>query len=439
MSADPIESGRIPDAAQPGAGAVATESPGTPQSSGPSPVGPWFITVYALTMFGFQLTLLMPTLFSLAYKVQVIDPAAKDTSLGFVIGVGGVFGLVAGPLAGVLSDGTRLRWGRRRPFIVIGLGLSALGALIIAAAPTVVVMLVGYIVSMVAAASLSAAINPFLAEQVSEGQRGTVGAIGGSGAAVAGVGAGLFGSFLTGNAYLLFLTPVAVLGVVALVYLLTVPDQPAPEDTRIGSLLDVFKGLWFNPAKHSDFALVWVGKFCLQFGFTFFSTYQLYFLLDRLGLTPEQAGRQLAVVGGISLVAMVGCSIAGGTLSDRFARRKPFIYLASGLVAGGLVVTASASSIPVFAVGGVLLAGGSGAFNSVDLAMATGLLPEKDKAGKYMGIYYLSSGVAGAVAPLAAPAILRIAGGGNYSVLFTSGAVLALGAAITTWKIRDVR
>ncbi|MEV4580421.1 MFS transporter [Nonomuraea jabiensis] len=402
-------------------------------------VSAWTITVYALTMFGFQLTLLLPALFSLAYKVQLIDPVNKDASLGFVIGLGGLFSLVVSLPAGVLSDGTRLGWGRRRPFLAAGLVLSALGALIIAVAPTVMVMLSGYVVVGIANAAIGTAINPFLAEQVPPEQRGTVGALGGVTAAVAGVGATLLGSFLTGSIYLLFLTPVAVLGVTALLYLLVIPDRPAPEDVRVGSILEVFKNIWFNPLKHSDFALVWVGKFCLSFGSTFFTTYQLYLLQDRLGFTPEQAGRQLAAVGGLSLLALVGSSIAGGTLSDRFKRRKPFIYLAAGLIVAGLAVAASASSILLFALGGVLLSAGTGAFSSVDLALASDVLPEKDKAGKYMNIYYLSSTLGGVLAPLIAPVILRLGGGGSYGVLFLSGAVLGLGAVVTAAKIRGVR
>ncbi|MBA8957378.1 MFS family permease [Actinomadura namibiensis] len=408
-------------------------------SENPPRVGAWAITVYALTMFGFQLTLLLPALFSLAYKVQLIDPANKDASLGFVIGLGGLFSLLVSLPAGVLSDGTRLGWGRRRPFLVAGLVLSALGALIIAVAPTVMVMLFGYLVTAVATATIGTAINPFLAEQVPVEQRGTVGALSGVAAAFAGVGSTLLGSFLTGSIYLLFLTPVAVLGVMTLLYLLVIPDRPAPEDVRVGSILDVFRNMWFNPLKHPDFALVWVGKFCLSFGSTFFSTYQLYLVQDRLGYAPEQAGRQLAAVGGLSLLALVGCSIAGGTLSDRFKRRKPFIYLATGLIVAGLAVAASASSILFFAVGGVLLSAGTGVFTSVDLALASEVLPEKDKAGKYMSIYYLSSTVVGGLAPLLAPVILGLGDGGSYGVLLLSGAILGLGAALTTANIRGVR
>lgn len=414
-------------------GPEADDAPDIPQASRTR------LAIFTVTMFAFQLTLLMPSLFSLAYKAQAIDPADKATSLGLVLGVGGIFGLVAGPIFGVLSDGTRWRWGRRRPYLVIGLGFAAIGALILASASSVPMMVVGWAVTQLAISASSAALNPFMAEQVPAAQRGQAGALSGAGAAFAGVGASLIGSFLTTDMLLLFMVPVAVFGVAAIVYIMAIPDRPAEESAQIGSILGVFKGLWFNPVKHSDFAFVWVGKLAMQFSFTFFSAYQLFFMLDRLGLTAEQAGRQLAAVSGLGLVALVGATIASGFLSDRFGRRKPFIYIAAALIACGLILLSSADSIVVFAIGGVVMSVGTGTFNSVDLAMATDVLPEKGKAGKFMGIYFLSGSLGGTLAPMVAPAFLRIGSGDNYAVLFLAGACLAFIPALTAIRVRGVR
>lgn len=402
-------------------------------------VGAGFIATYMFSYFGLNLVMLMPALFSLAYKVQLIDPAGKDASLGLVIGLGSIIGLVLGPVAGVLSDGTRLGWGRRRPWVVGGLLLAAAGALVIAVVPSIALMIVGWSICQLAVAVISAGFNPVLAEHVPPAQRGKVGALGGVAASFAGVGASLIGSFLTGNLLLLFMLPPAVFAVGVVLFVFVVKDKPAPESMVRPSVREVFKGFWFNPRQYSDFALVFFGKFLLQFGFTFFSTFSLYFLLDRLGFTPEQAGQNLAAAGGISLLAMMAFAVLGGFLSDRLQRRKPFIYLAAALIAGGLIIVSVAPSFLLFVVGGTMLAAGTGAFTSVDLALATDLLPEKEKAGKYMSIYYLSSGIPGVLAPIVAPVIIAIGGGGNYPALFIAGAILAAGTGITTWRIRGVR
>jgi MFS family permease len=405
----------------------------------PPRVGRWFIFVYMLTYFGLNLTMLMPTLFSVAYKVQMIDPGGKEASLGLVMGVGGFFGLVCGPVAGVLSDATRLRWGRRRPWLAGGIVLSALGALTIALAPDVLTTIAGFAITQLGIAAVSAGFNPVLAERVPSAQRGTLGALGGASASLAGVAAYSLGGFLSGNVVALFLFPVIIFGAASVLFFLTVKDEPAPPGARVPSVTAIAGSFVFSPRKYPDFSLVLVGKFLLQFGFTFFSTYQLYVLVDRLGFTTEQAGQQLAVVGGISLAAMMSFAVGGGMLSDRLRRRKPFVYSAAGLIAVGLCIASLAPNFTLYIVGGTLLAAGTGAFNSVDLAMATDLLPDQERAGKYMSIYYLASSVPATIAPFLAPVVLAVGDSPNYTLLFLSGAMLAAGTIITTWRIRSVR
>lgn len=402
-------------------------------------VGAAFTFAYGLVYFGYFLALFTPALFSLPYKIQLLDPASKETILGVVVGVSAIVLLPAGPIIGVLSDRSRIRWGRRRPFLLLGLGAFALSAILIATAQNVPLVLIGYLIAQVAASLVGAALNPALAERVPPYQRGKLGALSGVMASVAGVSASLVGSFLTGNLLVLFLLPVAVLGVGVVLWLFVVPDAPAPERFRGLSVWSSLRSLLFDPRKHPDFAWVWVGKLAIGIGTAFFTTYQLYFVLDRLGFTAEEAGRQLAAVGGLSLLATVGFTILGGFLSDKLRRRKPFIYLASGMIAAGMVIGAFAPNLGVYIVGGVLLAAGSGAFNSVDLALASDVLPDKAAAGKWMSIYQVSGTLATAIGPVIAPILLAVGGGANYTVLFVVGGVIALGAAITASRVRGVR
>jgi MFS family permease len=403
-------------------------------------VGAGFIFVYGFTYFGFFLVLFMPALFSVAYKVQLIDAANKEASLGLIIGVGALASAILGPVFGVLSDGSRFAWGRRRPFLVLGLLLAAGSALVIAIAPNVVVVLLGWVVAQAAASSISAAMNPTLPERVPLAQRGKLGALSGVAASIAGVCATLVGSFLTGSLVLLFLVPVGVFALGVVLWLFVVPDGPAPAAVGSRSVLAALRSLLFDPRKHRDFAWVWIGKFCLQIGTAFFTTYQLYFLLDRLGYTPEEAGRQLAVAGGIALLATIGFTVAGGFISDRLRRRKPFIYIAAGMIATGMILAAIAPDFLVYVIGGTLLAAGTGAFNSVDLALAADVLPDKAESGKWMSIYNLSGSLSSAAGPVIAPALL-FAGSAtaNYTLLFIFGGVLALGASITASRVRGAR
>lgn len=404
------------------------------------PVGPAFFVAYSAVNFGLSLTLLTPTLFSIAYKVQTIDEAGKDSHLGITIGIGGLVMLLAGPLLGVLSDRTRSRWGRRRPYLVAGVAVALLGAFILGSATTVFAVVLGWSISGIGIAALSTAVLPVMAEAVPESQRGRVAALSGVAAQFAGVVATLAGSLLTGSHLVLFTAPVLVLLVCAVGYLLAVPEQQVSVPERTGRLLQAFADLRFDPRRERDFSLVIIGKFLVQIAMNFFATYQLYFVIDRLGFTPESAGQQLALVGGLGLVVAAVLAVVSGSLSDRLGRRKPFVYVSSAAIALGLLLVAVAPNLAVYVTGALVLVAGAGALATVDLALVGDVMPNRStEAGKYMSIYNMSGGLAGVVAPVLAPVILSLGSGGNYTVLFCFAAAVAVGHALVVRPIRQVR
>ncbi|MFD5026012.1 MFS transporter [Streptomyces sp. NPDC058373] len=426
-------------------GAGPENSPAPAADSGPAGhsepprVSAWFIFVYTLTTFGANLTMLAPMLFGLAYKIQLVDPGGKESSLGLVVGIGALFNIVATPLAGVLTDRTRSRWGRRRPWVAAGIVICAAAGTAIALASTVLFVAVAWVVYILGLAATLSALAPVIADQVPESQRGKVGAFSGVSTQLAGVAASLVGSALTGNLLLMFLAPIVVLVVAFVFYVVAIPDRPAARTKDHEPLSVVFKQLVFDPRKHRDFALVWLGRFLLQVGMTFFSTYQLYFLLDRIGLAPEEAGQKLALVGGIGIVVTTGFAVLGGLLSDRLRRRKPFLYVAAALAASGLTVMAFAPDVLSYAVATLLILAAAGLFGSVDLALASDVVPDRAEAGRWMSILNVAGYVPSAVAPVVAPLILTTSGGQNYTALYLTAALVATGAGVTAWRVRGVR
>ncbi|MFI8778134.1 MFS transporter [Brachybacterium paraconglomeratum] len=405
----------------------------------PSRVSAWFITVYTVMTFAANLTMLGPMLFGLAYKIQLIDPDGKEASLGLVVGIGALFNIVVTPLAGVLSDRTRTRFGRRRPWIAAGIAICAAAGSTIALAPSVLLIGTAWVVYIIGLAAVLSALAPVLAGQIPKAQRGKVGALSGASTQLAGVAASVAGSLLTGNVLLMFVLPVGLLLVAFVVYIFVIPDRLPVKAVVREPLSRVFQQLIFDPRKHRDFALVWFGRFFFQVGLTFFSTYQLYFLLDRIGLTPETAGQRLALVGGIGIIVTTGFAIVGGILSDKVQRRKPFIYLASALAATGLSLMAFAPNVPVYAIATLFILAAAGLFGSVDLALASDLVPDRSEAGRWMSILNVAGYIPSAVAPVVAPMILLVGEGQNYTALYLTGALIATGAGLTAWRIRKAR
>jgi len=105
-----------------------------------------------------------------------------------------------------------------------------------------------------------------------------------------------------------------------------------------------------------------------------------------LATTAEGAVSNLLL---ILLVVAVVSSIIGGQLSDKHGR-KPLVYLAGGvqaLVAVGLIFFHSYLAALII---GVLFGLGAGAYQSVDWALATDVLPNMDDAAKDMGIWHIA-------------------------------------------------
>lgn len=402
-------------------------------------VGAGFLIVFGLVNFGLYLTVMMPALFSLPYKVQLLAPDNKALVLGLVAAIGAVVSLIAGPMAGVLSDRTRTRWGRRRPWLIGGIIVVLVGSTVVALAPSVPVLILGWIVVCIGGSGPAAAITPVVAEQVPEAQRGSVGAIVGVATQLAGVLGYTIGGLLTWNIVVLFVAPIIVFAILAVVYMLVVPDPlvPLPHTT----IRQTFRLMVFNPRKHRDFSLVWLGKFLMQMALAFLTTYQLYFLADRLGFTAEEAGQKLALVGGIGILVTMTFAIVSGTLSDKLKRRKAFIFTASILSATGLTLMAFTDGFGLFFAAVLFILGAAGTFGAVDVAMASDLVPDREQAGRWMTIYNLAATLPGALAPLLGAGLLLIGSptGTNYTALFLVGAVITLGTGVVTAFVKGVR
>lgn len=402
-------------------------------------VGRGFLTLFGFLNFGLYLTVMMPAMFSLPHKVALLDPTGKALTLGLVATVGAVASIIAGPAAGILSDRTRTRWGRRPPWLLGGIVVAAGGSIVVAASPNVPALILGWVIVCVGGAGAAAAITPIVAERVPEQQRGSVGAIVGVATQIAGVLGYTLGSFLTWNLLVLFALPWILLAVISVVWVLTFPDVNA--DVSHSSLRSAFKQMVFNPRKHPDFSWVWLGKLFMQITLAFLSTYQLYFLGDRLGFTPEEAGARLGLVGGLGILITMTFAIGSGLLSDKLKRRKPFILTSAILAAIGMSLMAYTDGFGLFLAAVLTIMGSAGMFGAVDVALASDLVPDRSQAGRWMSTYNVAATLSTAIAPLMGSVLLMVGtdDGTNYTALFLVGAMFALTTGAITFKIRGVR
>src|SRR3954462_15084557 len=171
------------DDARPGwSGGPEEVEPGVVPSAGLAPgllpvrrVGWGFIALYAAAYMGTSLMLVAPLLVTLALKVNAVVGAGQAaTSLALVTGAGSLLAMVANPVFGKLSDRTASPLGMRLPWMLVGLGGGSLGILVVALAPTIPVVLVGWCLAQLFFNALLAAQAAVLPDQVPASQRGLV-------------------------------------------------------------------------------------------------------------------------------------------------------------------------------------------------------------------------------------------------------------------------
>ncbi|MET0782602.1 MAG: MFS transporter [Microbacterium sp.] len=428
--------------------AADTQEPLTPTGTIRTPVKPKYITFLLLAMLGAYVALVAPIGFSLSLRVQELAPSNVEV-LGYIIGIGAIVTTLTGPLIGMWSDRTRSRLGRRRQFALGGALVGLVGLAIIAAAGTVPIVLLGWVITSVGWVSTMNSLIQSQADRLPEVQYGRVaGMTGFVQMAAPVVGVGLAASFV-GNNYLVFLVPGAVGLALTLCWFLFIPER----DTRDAQFSDtmslghVLRNMVFNPRQYPDFAWNWLARLLFMTGVTFSTTFTTLFFASRLS-----AGGQVSDIGGVivilSLVSLVVTGVgalAGGFLSDKLGRRKIFV-LASGIfyTIGALILAFGGSNFPILIAGSALTGLALGVFSSVDQALVLTVLPEKDTAaGRYLGINGYSTSIAQAVAPLVAAPLILIGVSGdekNYGLLFIVAAVLTIIAGvIVQWKVRTVR
>jgi len=137
--------------------------------------------------------------------------------------------------------------------MVIGLVGGSLGILIVALAPDITILLVGWCIAQLLFNALLAAVVAVLPDQVPIGQRGLIAGILGVGMPIASVSATFLVKLFTGNELAMFLVPCAIAGCFILLFVVTLNDRRlAREDKPAWSLREIASTFYVNPRKSPD-------------------------------------------------------------------------------------------------------------------------------------------------------------------------------------------
>ena len=321
--------------------------------------------------------------------------------------VGTLIAIIVQPTVGTISDYTRSRWGRRKPFIVIGSVLDVVFLFGIASSNTVLAIAAFMILLQFSSNFAQGPFQGYVPDLVPAPQVGLASSLVGlfsvlgnvTGFAIAAVAVATNQFFLATMA-LGMVELVTMIGVVV-----RVDKGPAPRDRAGRPWRSIVGEAWGTDIlRERSFLFLLGSRFFVLMGAAVLVNMQTFYLAQSLRLDQRDTGAAQLAVLGVVLVGNILAVVPAGRLSDRVGRKR-IIYLACLLGGIGLAIVAIAPSVPIALIGGGLFGIGSGSFLAVDWALMTDIIP-KAESGRYMGISNVATASSGIVATAIAGGIV---------------------------------
>ena len=340
-----------------------------------------------------------------------------------------IVGILVQPTVGSISDYTVSRWGRRKPFIVIGSLLDLISLYGIATANDVLAL--GAFVTLLAFTT-NIARGPFqgyVPDLVAERQVGLASALVGLMQILGNVtGFLLITIAVSLDAMPAALAAVAIVELTTMVAVVLRVGNGRPALDRAGRPWGSVAGEVWGTDILRERSYVWLVSSRLFFlmGGAMLVNYVIVYFGQTHGLDQAGANGQNLILLILVVIGNLIAVVPSARLSDRIGR-KPVIYAACviGFIGVGLAAIAPVTTMAL--VGGFLFGASAGMFLAVDWALMTDIIPRAE-SGRYMGISNLAT---------ASSTVFALAAGGPIidavNITFGLGAgpraAYALGAA----------
>jgi MFS family permease len=393
-----------------------TTSSDAPERGG-RPVSAGFIAIYVLAQFGIWVALLTPVILTIALRVgEIATEAEKGQWLGIILATGAFVALISAPVCGALSDRTRSRFGRRKPWLLGGLAVSGAGLLILGTAPNLLTLGLGWLVCQAGFNAMQAACLPILPDVIPYRLQGRVAGMLGMTSTAATFAGSWITQFTQFSTLLMFLAPFGITVLCVLALVLILPDRPCTDPASQRLDLTAIPRALVKPFLDHDFSWAFISRFLIMMAWSFLLTYQLFFLTDQLSLERTDATQVMV-------------------------KSMAIIAIATIIEGAGFLLVALAPSVPQFLVGVAVAGLGKGLYFAVDLALLAAILPNREERAKDMGVFQIANSLPQSLAPALAPVILIVGStdGENYGAIFIAGTIFALLGAVAIAPIRRSR
>jgi maltose/moltooligosaccharide transporter len=373
--------------------------------------------------------------------------SADAPLVGFIMALDNFFALFMLPLFGILSDRTKTKFGRRMPYIIIGMFVASILFPLIAVA-YILNSLVGLIMMMLLilivmnvyrnpAVALMPDVTPKPLRSKANGiinLIGYVGAIIGGGLVIV-FGESAEASFST---VVPFLIVSGVMLVAMIVLFIKIKEnqivEETKEDMKQGELLStsidkIGENIPLSKSDKKNMLFILLAVFLWFAAFnsieTFISSYS------------ENVLNNFNIAGTITIILVISSMITfipAGYLAG-YIGRKFTVILGLALMAVGLLVAMAIHAVTAPFFLGIAVIGVGWALINVNSYPMMFEMSHKNNVGRYTGFYYTSSMLAQSFTPIVAGAFISSVG--NYNVLFPYALVLTLGAFIVFFFVKE--
>ncbi len=366
--------------------------------------------------------------------------SARAQSLSLVTAVAVAFTMFIQPIAGMLSDRTRSRHGRRAHWLIGGavLGAALLIGVRFSASIGALVALwtLAQMVINIAQGPLSATI----ADRVVSEKVGTASAITGLGGMLGVFAASVVGGALFTAIGLDAYYPFAVCLIVLVVLFVVIERDRSSEALEVEPMRwGAFFKSFITPLRDSDYRWAWIAKLVLFFGYGVAAAFNIYMLQSyiRPAMSAAEATVTAPLISLAGMPLMVVGMLVCGRLSDKLQRRKPFVFWASILMATGMVLPLLFPSLWALFAQAILNGLAFGTFMVVDQALFIDIIVDKRTAGRDLGMANLGQNIGQALGPVVAGQVVVLTA--SYALVWAVAAAVVLIAAFAILPIKRVR
>lgn len=366
---------------------------------------------------GFFTVSIIWSIYNVAVPIYLKNLGLPGVAVGSIMTIDNVFALIFLPIFGALSDRTNTRYGRRMPYLLIGIPLSAIVFFLVPFARFNLLLLMVSVIALnffmsIYRAPTVALMPDFTPRQLRSKANGIINFMGGVGAVITFLMAGFlfkiqeYYPFAAGSGIL-------VITIILMYNLIREPEKiedDQPEQKQAGD----------SGAQKGRFMSLIFLLLAIFFWFTGYNAVETFFSTYGeavLGIDKSQSSFLLSIFSGF----LVLFSIPSGFIATRFGRRKT-ILLGIAVLLGTFVSLIFVRDIrAVYALLGV--GGISWALININSYPMVVEMGSNSGAGKYTGYYYFFSMLAAIVSPILFGFLKDILGDG-FLFLYSSIALV---------------